>query len=47
MKSKIQIFGHHFLNVKISAIIKDKHLTFSVLIFDVIKELTVSQIFDM
>ena len=47
MKLKIQIFGHHFLNVKISAIIKDKHLKFLVLIFDVIKEGTVSQIYDM
>ena len=47
MKLKIQVFGHHFLNVKISTIIKDKRLKFSVLIFDVIKEGTVSQIFDM
>ena len=38
---------HYFFNVKISAIIKDKHLKCSVIILDIIRERTVSQIIDM
>ena len=38
---------HYFLNVNISTIIKDKHLKFSVIILDIIREGTVFQICDM
>ena len=42
--SNIYLF---FFNVNISIIIKDKHLNFSVIILDIIREGTVFQIFDM
>ena len=36
---------HTFLNANISAIIKDLHLKFSVIVLDIIREGTLSQIF--
>ena len=38
-------FPHHFLKLKISAIIKDRHLKFSLLVLIVNTEGRVSQIF--
>ena len=43
--SQSQNFPHNLLNFKISAIVKDTHLKFSVLVLIVRKEGNVSQIF--
>ena len=45
LKVKISDFPHNILNLKISAIIKDPHLTFSVVVLIVSREGKVSQIF--
>ena len=47
LRSKNSKIQHYFFNVKISAIIRDPHFTFSVIILDTLREGTVSQIYDM
>ena len=46
-KSKFRIFSHNFLNLQISAIIKNTHLEFAVPVLIVSREGKVSQIFDL
>ena len=46
-KLKKIIFHSHFLNVNISVTVNVRHLIFSTMTFDISKEGTVSQIFDL